>query len=97
MRVDITVTGEEYTQLWTLANAWQPALARQMETALCAEGRDLTTPEVVVLAVKNIRESDAADFFDALIDAEIGAEDSESLRYFGHLVELWRPLAEGPL
>jgi hypothetical protein len=45
----------------------------------------------------NIDEDDAIDLFHLLLDNEVSSTTPEEVRRYSHLVEVWRPIAEGPL
>ena len=96
-RQDIYVNEEDFLELVRLARMSHPSLAAIIENSKEIVKDTSKGESKYKIGFINISEEDALDFFHRLIDDEVCAETSDEVRQCGHLVEVWRPIAEGPI
>ncbi len=89
------VSVADYNELIKWAQIWQKDLALMIEETK----EDYTynrKNKIIILNKDNIPKTEAEEFLESLMDSETYAHDSDDLKYFGRLVEIWRPVAERP-
>ena len=96
-RQDICVTKEDFLEFVRLARLRHPALAAILKNSKEIINDTSTGKSKYKIRFKNIDKEDALDFLHRLIEDEICSTTSDEVRQCGHLVEVWRPIAEGPL
>lgn len=95
-RQDICVNKEDLLELVRLARLSHPALAAIIENSKEIINYISKGKSKYKIRFKNIDKEDAFDFLHRLMDDEICSTTSEEVRKSGHLVEVWRPISEGP-
>lgn len=96
-RQDIIVEEEDYRELikWALLrnSVFANAIASNKDVIIDT----ITNKAKYRIKKGDVNENDFLDLFHLFLDKEqCSATDKECI-YFGHLAEVWRPIAEGPI
>ncbi|AGF80111.1 hypothetical protein UWK_03602 (plasmid) [Desulfocapsa sulfexigens DSM 10523] len=92
-RGDVEISCNDYDELLKWATKWNKDLAQSIEQIRIVKNNK-EGHKTVFLRKEDITKEEAEAFLESLMESEIYAYDEKSLKYFSHLVEAWRPLAE---
>jgi hypothetical protein len=96
-RRDIYVAPEDYREIIKWARLRNSKLAEIIENKIDIITHGLTNKAYYRIRKDDINENDAIDLLHMFFDNEQYSNKEEDCIYFGHLAEVSRPVAEGPL
>jgi hypothetical protein len=94
-RRDRYLVSEDYREIIKWARLRNSKLAELIENKFDIITHGLTNKAYYRIRKDDINEDDAIDLLHMFFDNEQYSD--EDCIYFGHLAEVWRPVAEGPL